>query len=220
MALNKSIMYQVLGIKLSLKKNTKYILRNTYYRKSAGFTLIELLAGLALAGFVLVLVASIYLAHFRLSSDQNTAIDTSVQNELAFNEITNQIRQSQAVVSTCTACGTDTTGANILILKLWPLDQNNNPQDPSGTNYDYIEYKLSPADPTQLIREIFPSPISTRTVGTRIVATNISSIVFSYDNADPTLATEITTTITTTKKTINGKTQTTTRSANAILRNK
>lgn len=185
-----------------------------------GFTLIELLPGIALAGFVLLLVASIYLAHFRLSSDQNTAIDTSVQNKLAFDEITNQIRQSQAVVATCAPCGSDTTGTNILILQLWPLDQNNDPQDPSGTNYDYIEYKLNPANSTQLIRKIFPSSISTRTAQTRIVATNISSLTFGYDNADPTQAIEITTTITTTKKTINGKAQTTTQSANAILRNK
>ncbi|MDO8487086.1 MAG: prepilin-type N-terminal cleavage/methylation domain-containing protein [Candidatus Curtissbacteria bacterium] len=189
------------------------------YRKSAGFTLVELITGLAIGGFVLVIVASIYLAHFRLFSNQNTAIDAATQNKLALDEITNQIRQSQAIVSTCASCGGDTTGTNILILQLWPLDTGGDPQDPMGTNYDYIEYRRDPSVPTKLIRKIYPYASSTRKSGTRIVATNVSNLTFSYDNADPTLALEVTTGVTT-AAIANGKTQTTVQSAKAILRNK
>ncbi len=181
--------------------------------------MIDLLTGLAVGGFVLVVVASIYLAHFRLFSNQNTAIDAATQNKLALDEITNQIRQSQAVVSTCASCGGDTTGANILVLRLWPLDGSGDPQDPAGSNYDYIEYRLDSTSPTNLIRKTFPYNTSTRKSDTRIVATNVSNLTFSYDNADPTLALEITTDVTT-AKTANGKAQTIDQSAKAILRNK
>lgn len=184
-----------------------------------GFTLVELITGLAIGGFVLAIVASIYLSHFRLFSNQNTAIDAATQNKLAFDEITNQIRQSQAIVSTCASCGGDTTGADILVLQLWPLDASGDPLDPQGTNYDYIEYRRDPTTPTKLIRKTYPYATSSRKSGTRIVATNVSALTFAYDNADPTLALEITTNVTTTAI-ANGKTQTTVQSAKAILRNK
>lgn len=191
----------------------------TIYRKSRGFTLIELITGLAIGSFVLVIVASIYLAHFRLSLDQNTAIDTATQNKLALDEITNQIRQAQALVSTCSACSGDTTGANILVLQLWPLDGNGDPKDPVGTNYDYIEYRIDAGDATKLIRKTFPYQTSTRKSGTRTVATGVSALTFTYDNGDPAQALEITTNVTT-SGTANGKTQTTVQSTKAILRNK
>ncbi|MBI2012615.1 prepilin-type N-terminal cleavage/methylation domain-containing protein [Candidatus Curtissbacteria bacterium] len=187
--------------------------------KKQGFTLIELLAGLAVGGFVIVIIASIYMAHFRLFSDQNTAIDTATQNKLALDEITNQIRQAQAVVSTCASCNPDTTGVNILILQIWPLDESGDPKDPGASNYDYIEYRKDPADPAKLIRKTFPHPSSSRQSGTRVVATAIESLSFTYDNADPAQALEVTTAVTTTG-TAGGKTQITSQSAKAILRNK
>ncbi len=184
-----------------------------------GFTLVELLTTFAIGGFVTVIVASIYLAHFRLFANQNTAIDAATQNKLALDEITNQIRQAQTVVSTCSSCSGDTTGANILVLQLWPLDAGGDPQDPMGTNYDYIEYRKDASDATKLIRKTFPYSTSTRKSGTRIVATGVSALTFTYDNADPTLALEITTNVTT-SGTSNGKTQTTAQGAKTILRNK
>ncbi len=191
----------------------------TVNRKSAGFTLVELITGLAIGGFVLALVASIYLAHFRPFPNQNTAIDAATQNKLALDEIPNQIRQSQAIVSTCASCGGDTTGANILVLQIWPLDAGGDPIDPQGANYDYIEYRRDPATPTKLIRKTYPYATSSRKSGTRIVATGVSVLTFAYDNADPTLALEVTTGVTT-AAIANGKTQTTVQSAKAILRNK
>lgn len=184
-----------------------------------GFTLVDLITGLAISGFVLAIVAAIYLAHYRLFSNQNTAIDAATQDKLALDEITNQIRQSQAVVSTCSSCSGDTTGANILILQLWPLDANGDPQDPMGTNYDYIEYRQDASNATNLIRKTFPYQTSTRKSGTRIVATGVTSLTFTYDNADPTQALEITADVKA-SGTANGKAQITDQSAKAILRNK
>ena len=66
-----------------------------------GVTLIEILVGLAIFGFITVLVASLYFAQFRLFSSQNTSIDIASQNKLALDEMTNQIRESQSVAGSC-----------------------------------------------------------------------------------------------------------------------
>jgi len=182
-----------------------------------GFTIIELITGLAIIGLVSILVASVYIAHFRLFSNQNTAIDVASQNKLALDEIVNQIRQSQSVVTTCADCAGDTTSATVLVLQLWPQDASDEPLD--NGNYDYIVYKRDATDNTKLVRKIVADASSSRTSGTKIIATTISDLQFTYDNANPTQAGEVTTSVTTTA-TSQGKTQTTTQKAKAVLRNK
>ncbi|OGD94355.1 hypothetical protein A2697_00020 [Candidatus Curtissbacteria bacterium RIFCSPHIGHO2_01_FULL_41_44] len=182
-----------------------------------GFTIIELITGLAIIGLVSILVASVYIAHFRLFSNQNTAIDVASQNKLALDEIVNQIRQSQSVVTTCADCAGDTTSATVLVLQLWPQDASDEPLD--NGNYDYIVYKRDATDNTKLVRKIVADASSSRTSGPKIIATTISDLQFTYDNANPTQAGEVTTSVTTTA-TSQGKTQTTTQKAKAVLRNK
>ena len=162
-------------------------------------------------------MASVYIAHFRLFSNQNTAIDVASQNKLALDEIVNQIRQSQSVVTTCADCAGDTTSATVLVLQLWPQDASDEPLD--NGNYDYIVYKRDATDNTKLVRKIVADASSSRTSGTKIIATTISDLQFTYDNANPTQAGEVTTSVTTTA-TSQGKTQTTTQKAKAVLRNK
>lgn len=179
----------------------------------------EFLIAFGILGIVSTMVAAVYLAHFRLFSNQNTAIDVSTQNRLALDEAINQIRQSESVVATCPSCGSDTTGATTLIIRLWPLDSSGEPIDPAGTNYDYIVYKRCTCDSTQLIRITYPYAGSSRKSGTRVVAVNLSDLQFTYDNATPAQAAQVTVTVTTTATT-GGKTQTSTESVKADLRNK
>lgn len=184
-----------------------------------GFTIIEFISAFAIIGLVAVLVASIYFAHFRLFSNQNTAIEVSSQNKIALDEITNQIRESETIVSTCTGCGMDTTSDTIIILQLWPLNASGEPIDPGG-NYDFIVYKRDASDNSKLAKKIVATaPPSSRESSTKTIATNISDLKFIYDNPDPTLATEVTISVTTTA--ISGsKTHTMAQSAKAVLRNK
>ena len=58
-----------------------------------GFTIVELLTSISIIGLVSLLVASIYFAHFRLFSNQNTAIDVASENKLALDEITKSSRR-------------------------------------------------------------------------------------------------------------------------------
>ena len=187
------------------------------YKK--GISLVELLISFAIIGLIGFLVGSVYVAHYRLFSNQNTAIDVSTQNKLALSEISNQIRQSESIVATCTPCGSDTTSASILILRLWPLDASSEPIDPGTSNYDYIEYKRDATDNTKLVRTTYPYASSSRQSGTHIVAISVSDLSFAYDNGTPSQAAQVTTSVTTTA-TAGTKTQTVTESAKSDLRNK
>ena len=185
-----------------------------------GLTMPEILIGIGLIGIIALFVASVYFAHFRLFSNQVTIIDVATQNKIALDEMTNEIRESQQVAASC--CGGDTTGANVLVLQLWPLNASGEPQDPSG-NYDYIIYKRDPLDNTKLLKKIVPGSGSTRAASSKIIATNLGTnapdLSFTYDNVDPTQAAEVTASITTTRSNL-GKTKTVPQSSKAILRNK
>jgi len=141
-----------------------------------GFSIVELLVyGLIIASVSVIFVA-IWISFSRLFSNQITNIYLAEQNELALNDMTNQIRDSFEVVDDCLiatcdpTCGNnckdgegntiawittipEVTSQNVLILSLWPLDNNNKPFDPAstGVGFDYIIYKLDGAN--NLIRE-------------------------------------------------------------------
>ncbi len=184
-----------------------------------GLTLVEILVGIAVFGLITVLIAAIYLSHYKIYSNQNSQIDAASQSKVGIDEIVNQIRQSASVANSCTPCGSDTTSSSVLILQLWPLDSNGDPKDPSSGNYDYIVYKKNPIDITQMIRKILPNASSTRKGGNQIISSNISSLTFTYNNADPTQATKVTIVLTTSQAAL-GKTQTSTQTKVVDLRNK
>lgn len=184
-----------------------------------GVSMIELVTGFGIIGIISVMVAGVYFAHFKIFSNQNTSIEVNESNRIALDEMISQIRQGQAVVSTCSACSGDTTGSSVIVLRLWPLNASGDPTDPTSGNYDYVVYKQDAANTKNLIKKVLPDASSTRPSVNKIIATNTQSLAFSYDNADPTSAGEITVTLTSSATSIN-KTHTVTYSSKAILRNK
>lgn len=204
---------------LTVHSKTQTVNREPTTVNQNGFSLIELVTGFAIIGLVSILIGTLYFANFRLFSNQNTLIEVSSQNKTALAEMINQIRESQSVTSTCTACAGDTTSPTVLVLRLWPINASGEPFDPGASAYDYIVYKRDETDNTKLIKKTLPDATSARASQTKIISTNVASLQFSYDNADPDLVTEVTVELTN-SQTINGKTQTSSQSAKAILRNK
>lgn len=184
-----------------------------------GISLVELLMGAGLASFLIIVFISLYLGHFKIFSNQNMSMDVASQIKLGLDEIANEIRESQTVVTTCANCGSDQTSATILILRLWPLDTSSEPFEPTTSDYDYIIYKLDPIDNTEFMKRVLPDPTSSRKADNRIIATNIAGLQFTYNNADPVQATEVTVSITGTK-TAFGRTYTQTHEKQVLLRNK
>ena len=183
-----------------------------------GLSLVELIMGLGIVAFLILIIASVYVAHARLFSNQNTSIEVATQNKLALDEMTNQIREGQQVVTTCSLCGGDTTSATTLIMQIWPLDASGEPFEPSGSAYDHIVYKRDATDNTKLIKKIITDPASFRSSSEKIIASSISDLLFTY-YPDQTSATEITISLTT-AATTGAKTFTNTQTSKAVLRNK
>lgn len=183
-----------------------------------GLSLVELqIAGAILAGITLLL-GSVYYMQTRMFGEEKANIQLASENQIAVEEITNQILESTGVVTNCTACVADTNSSStVLILEFWPLDANGNPTDPLGTNYDYIVYKKTG---TNLIKNVFASQASTRKAFTnKILSSLVKTVLFEYDNADPAQATEVTLTLENETKSFI-KTHTYSQNTKAKLRNK
>src|SRR4030042_5309575 len=133
--------------KLIVHRIKKSVNREPTTVNKNGFTLVELITSMAILGIASIMIASIYFAHARLFSNQNTSIDLSTESRLALDEMTNQIRESQSVVSSCPLCGGDTTSPTALVLQLWSLDVNDEPIDSA---FNYIVYKRGTADNAKL----------------------------------------------------------------------
>lgn len=183
-----------------------------------GVSLVELLIGMSIVGFMGVLIAALYFSHFKLFSSQNTRIEVASQNKIALEEITNQIRESQGIAASCCSPA-ETTGADVLVLQIWPLNASGDPTEPNPNptpQYDYIVYKKV-AD--TLKKQVVPASGSTRQASDKTIATKINALTFTYDNADPPQAAQVTINLTT-LDTVNNVTQTDTKTSTAVIRNR
>lgn len=187
-----------------------------------GITLVELAIIVGLLGLVAVLTAPIYMTHLRLFSRQNAAIEVSSQNRLALDEMVNQIREAQTIVSTCDDCSPDVTGSGTLVLQVWPINANGEPFPPTDSGYDYIIYKID-SSKNQLVKRTISDSASFRPELTKIIAADVQNLQFCYDGncspADPTLASQVTIIVTNQVTALNN-TQSIQQQAKAVLRNK
>lgn len=206
---------------MAYNKNSQLSTFNFQFKK--GFTLIELLITLSIAALVVLTIIMVYLTHFRVFINQNASFDVTSQAKIAVDEIVNQIREGQTIVNTCPSpnClpGGVTTGTNALVLRLWRLDTNGEPDD---TAYDYMTYNVSN---NKVVKNIYPAATSSRAAVTnKILASSIlaaTDLAFTYDNPDPTQASQVTVSVTATQTTTAGaKTITSTQTGKAALRNK
>ena len=187
------------------------------YKKSTrypGVSLVELLIGMSIVGFIGIFITSLYFSHFKLFSSQNTRIEVASQNKIALEEITNQIRESQGVTASCCSPA-ETTGTDVLVLQIWPLNASGDPTEPTS-GYDYIVYKK--VNDT-LKKKVVPATGSTRPSSDKIIATKINTLAFTYDNADVSQAAQVTINLMT-QDTVNNVTQADTKTSTAVIRNR
>jgi prepilin-type N-terminal cleavage/methylation domain-containing protein len=193
------------------------------YKKGFGalkaFSLVELLIAIAMLAVISLILGYVFVSHFKLFNNVKSLVEVSSSNKLVLDELISQIRESGAIASTCSGCGSFTTGSTTLILQLWPLDSNNIPFEPTTNNYDYIIYYRDAVTNTNLIKKIIPDSSSNRNASAKIMASDISNLTFTYNNVDPTLANQITVNVQNSIK-ITGRTQTTSQQIKAVLRNK
>ncbi len=192
--------------------------KNKLAAKSA-FSLVELLVAISLLSIITLIIGYVFISHFKLFNNVKSLVEVSSSNKLVLDELITQIREGEAIVNTCTGCGTYLTGSGTLILQLWPLDSNNVPFEPSSNNYDYVIYSQDPSKTTNLLKITVPDTTSNRTASTKIMASDISNLNFTYNNGNPTLANEVTVSVQNSIQ-ITGRVQTTSQQVKAVLRNR
>src|SRR3989344_7855037 len=164
-----------------------------------GLTLIELQIVIAIFGGISLLTGAVYFAYTRLINEEKITIEVASQNRNAIDEMTNQIREAQGVAMGCTICGTvSDSSPTVLILALWPIDASGNLFQPAAGEYDYMVYKLdsTPNDKNLLKQIIANGTTSSRINASKILSSDVKTILFEYNNASPALASEVTITLT------------------------
>src|SRR3990167_11290793 len=93
---------------------------SNYLRFAQALSLTELLIGMAILAIVGLMVAGVYMSHFRLFSNQSTNIDVASQNRVALDEMVNQIREGNTI-SSITVSGNScsgSSGATTIVVRL------------------------------------------------------------------------------------------------------
>ncbi|MGH7197634.1 MAG: hypothetical protein ACREH5_02695 [Candidatus Omnitrophota bacterium] len=124
--------------------------RRNFPFNEPGFTVTELITAVVLAMIIGVAFFSAYYV-FRNAFYQQTAYYNSNRSvRFALDSISKDAKEAIAVVP---ARGGDTTGTQVLILRLPSINNAGEPSD-INSQYDYVTYKLDPNDNSVLIRDL------------------------------------------------------------------
>lgn len=164
-----------------MKLETKKLLQKT------GFTLIEVLVVVAIFAVCAVVLTSLFIGQNRIYKTETAELNVTSDARAALDDIDNFVR---AATRTMDTYSTYTAGSQVLILQIQSINASN--QLLPGV-YDYAVYYLTGND---LFREIFPDPSSARPAQLKKLASNVTGLVFTYNNLDLALVTQVTTDLT------------------------
>jgi prepilin-type N-terminal cleavage/methylation domain-containing protein len=144
-------------------------------RRASGFTLIEVIIVVALVSVMLVVLAQFFFSTSTLYRKENADLAVNYAARAGLDDVDSYVRQATQTIDSYAPY---TAGPDVLILEIGALSDSN--QLVPGA-YDKVIFYLSGSS---LWREIVADPASTRTSGSRVMAENISSLTFTYDNVD------------------------------------
>lgn len=156
-------------------------------KHSRGFTLIEVLLVILMMGFGLIVLTNMFLSHNKIYRSQSTKLNITGSVRFALDDIDNYVRQAYRTLA---SYGSFTASSQTLILQIQSV---NSSERLIANTYDYVIYYLSG---NNLMREIVADAGSARVSSTRLVAANVSNLVFSLNNGNYPLVTEVATNIT------------------------
>lgn len=198
-----------------------------------GVSLVELLVGMAIASGVSLGIVGIYMAHFRIFTNQNALIEAETQNKLAMNEVLKYSKEAIKFAKESHIIGAGNGETTVLGLTLLPLDASGNPYNPDF--YDIAIIRRDPGDPSKLIEYgITYASSTTRKLMKRgdpdtylgdglqppkVIATGVTDLNIAYNDSPYTDADQATITLKTAAKTIFGKTFTSNQTATIYIRN-
>lgn len=152
-----------------------------------GFTLTEMLLVIVLVGVAGSVVVDLFIGQNRIYKLETAELNITNDARTALDDIDNYVRPATRVLADY---DTYTTDAETLVLQIQSVNGAN---QLVAAAFDHVVFYL---DGTNLYREVFPHASSARVATVKKLASNVTGLVFSYNNANFTLVTEVTTDLT------------------------
>src|SRR3989344_3878698 len=154
--------------------------------RHGGFTVAEILVVIAILAVISVLLVGIFLANSRFYENQSGEIQAVSATRLATDYLNDAGRASVSLAASIIYSGTTyTQGPTLVIFKMPALDTSKNII--SGS-YDYIVLGRDPGNTSRLVYVVSASAGSYRKSRLLELSNKLTSINFTYDNADPNIA--------------------------------
>jgi len=161
--------------------------------RGTGFTLIETVMIVALAVLLLLATVQLYLVYNRSLSAQKSTISVMLGSGNLVDAVYTAALQADHVVASHTFSGLLlTTGTSIVVFELPTVDS-------SGAilaTFDYVGFYASG---TSAYRAVDAAVGSARASGTKQLTSVLQALTFTYDNATPSLVSNVTMDATTTQ---------------------
>jgi len=155
-------------------------------KKSWGFTLIEILVAIGIAGILLSALIWLFIAYNNYLNYLQTSMDVPQSAESVIDTATRAIRESDQILSSRSFSGTNyTSNANSLVLRLPSVDSSRNIL---AGKYDYIVFYKSGTEVYSLTEA---DASSVRVSSLKKLSDTAESLIFTYDNADVTIAQKV-----------------------------
>ena len=152
-----------------------------------GFTIIEIVVVLGIIAICAGILVTLFVDHNRLYKSETAELNITADARIALDDIDNYVRQSNRTLS---SYSTFTAGPQVLILQIQSVNASR--QLIAGT-YDNVVFYLSSGS---LLFQVFPNVASTRVALTKKIASNVTNLTFTYNNASFDLVTEVSTSLT------------------------
>lgn len=154
--------------------------------KNQGFSFAESLIAIAILVLVLLAILFVYMNFSRVNSFQQATMKTAESVRTAANEMQKAVLQSRKIAESHSFSGNSySTDADTLVLEIPAIDGSGNILD---GEYDYMVFYTSG---TNLYKRVDADADSDRQSGLNQLSDVISSIAFTYDNADLNLASRV-----------------------------
>lgn len=151
-----------------------------------GVTLIELLIGLAVFAVLILFLSHFFVSYYDAFNELQSSNEVAKSTGLFINAVSNAVRQADTIVSSKVVSGTTyTSDATTMVLELPSIDASSHVI--SGT-YDYMVFYLNGSTIHWLIDA---NVSSSRKSGSQMIGSNISSLVFTYNDPSVTSATKV-----------------------------
>jgi prepilin-type N-terminal cleavage/methylation domain-containing protein len=151
-----------------------------------GFTIIETLIVIVLVGVMLIVLSEFFFGTSNMYRSQDAELQVNFAARVALDDIDAYVRQATVALGYFDIY---TAGPTVLILELPSIDSSQ--QIIPGIFDQVIISKTG----SQIFRRVIPNLLSSRIAEEKLLADNVTSLVFEYNDLDYAQVSEITTTL-------------------------